>query len=54
MERICLESGSYARLKGEDNFAMTLDKLKTFIAILLVSGYTELPKQEIYWEQREE
>ena len=33
---------------------MTLDKLKAFIAILLVSGYTELPRQEMYWEARED
>ena len=31
---------------------MALDKLKTFIAILLVSGYTKLPRQEMYWERR--
>ena len=33
---------------------MTLDKLKAFIAILLVSGYAELPRQEMYWERRED
>ena len=48
MERISLESISYACLKGEQNFTMTLDKLKEFIAILFVSGYTELPKQEMF------
>ena len=42
MERICLESTNYARLKGEHNFTMTLDKLKANIAILLLSGYTEV------------
>ena len=54
MERICLESTIYARLKGEHNFTMTLDKLKVFIAILLLSGYTDLPRQEMYWERRED
>ena len=35
-------------------FTMTLDKLKAFIAILVVSRYTKIPRQEIYWEQRED
>ena len=48
MERICLESTHYPRVKGEHDFNMTLDKLKAFVAILLVSGYTELPRQEMY------
>ena len=54
MERICLESTRYARFKGDHSFTMTLDKLKAFIAILLVSGYTEVPRQEMYWERRED
>ena len=54
MERTCLESTNYARLKGEYNFTMTLDKSKAFTAILLVSGYTELPRQEKYWERSED
>ena len=30
MERICLKSTNYARLKGEHNFTIALDKLKAF------------------------
>ena len=52
MEKISLESTNYASLKGEHNFTMNLDKLKAFIAILLVNRYAERPRQEIYWEQR--
>ena len=44
MERICLKSTNYARLKGEHNFTIALDKLKAF-ATLLVSGYTQLARQ---------
>ena len=54
MEGICLESTNYVRLKGEHNFTMTLDKLKAFIAILLVSKYTKLSRHEIYWERKED
>ena len=39
MERICLESNKYARHKGNHSFMMTIKKLKSFIAILLLSGY---------------
>ena len=48
MERICLESTD-AYLKGEPNFAVTL----TFIAILLASRYTDLPRLKMFWKWRE-
>ena len=31
---------------------MTLDKLKAFIDILLVSRYTKLPRQEMCWDRK--
>ena len=33
---------------------MTVEKLKAFLTILLVSGYAGLPRQEMYWERRED
>ena len=54
IEIISLKSTCYARLKGEHNVTITLDKLKALIAILLVSGYTEPPRQEMCWERRED
>ena len=33
---------------------MTIKKLKSFIAILVLSGYNQLPRQEMYWQRREE
>ena len=35
-------------------FSMTEDKLKASLTILSVSGYTGLPRQEMYWERLEE
>ena len=35
-------------------FTMTVEKLKAFLTILLVSGYARLPGQKIYWERRED
>ena len=48
MERICVESTNYARLKDNHMFTMTVEKLKTILTILLVSGYAGLPRQEMY------
>ena len=49
MERICVESTNYARLKDNHMFTMTVEKLKTILTILLVSGYAGLLRQEMYW-----
>ena len=35
-------------------FAMTVEKVKAFATILLVSGYAGVPKQEMYWERPED
>ena len=54
MERICVESTNSDRLKDNHMFTMTVKKLKDFLVILLVSGYTRLPRQERYWGKRED
>ena len=54
MQRICLESTNYARQKGNHVFTMTIEKFKSFLAILLLSGYNEVPRQEMYWERQED
>ena len=54
MGRICVESTSYARLKGNHMFTMTVEKLKVFLAILLVNRYAGLSRQEMYWGRRED
>ena len=35
-------------------FTMTVEKLKAFLTILLVSRYAGLSRQEMYWERRED
>ena len=50
LERICDESTRYARQKGNHNFIMTRRKLKSFLAIIIVSGYASLPRQVMYWQ----
>ena len=52
-ERICVKSTNYSRLKGNHLFTMTVEKLKVFLMILLVSEYAGLSRQDMYWERRE-
>ena len=47
-------STNYARQKGNHVFTMTIEKFKSFLAILLLSGYNELPRQEMYRERQED
>ena len=49
MERICIESTNYNQLKGSHMFDMAVEKLKPFPRI---SGYAELPRQEMYRKRR--
>ena len=54
MEKTCIESTNYAHFKDNYKFAMTLEKLKAFLTILIVSGYAGLPRQEMYWQRVED
>ena len=38
MESTCIESTNYVRLKVNHMFTMTVEKVKVFLTILLVSG----------------
>ena len=48
-EIICLQTVRYAHSNGKHNFELSVDELKAFIAILLLSGYVVLPRRPIYW-----
>ena len=49
-----MELNKYARHKGNHSFMMTIKKLKSFIAILLVNVYNKLPRQEMYGQRMED
>ena len=49
---ICKETNSYAAQKGNHSFKLALKKIKTFIAVLLLSGYIPYPRRSMYWEMR--
>ena len=54
LTEICNQSNKYAKSKENHTFNLTLEKSKSFIAILLLSGYNELPRQEMYRERKED
>ena len=54
LTEICNQINKYAKSKGNHTFNLTLEKLKSFIAILLLSGYNELAIQEMYRERKED
>ena len=54
MKFICEESIRYAISKGNHSSTIDTNTLKTFITILLVSGYLDLPRQPMYWEHNED
>ena len=54
MEKVRLESNKYPRYESNRSFMMTIKKLKSFIAILVLSGHNQLPRQEMYWQRRED
>ena len=54
MKCICEESMRYAISKGNHSFTFDTKTLKAFIAILLVSGYVDLPRRPMYWEHNED
>ena len=51
---ICEESIRYAISKGNHSFIIDTNTLKAFIAILLISGYVNLPRQPMYWDHNED
>lgn len=52
VENIVQQTMLYAkRDKGVHSFETNVDELRTFIAVLLISGYTNVPRRHMYWEQ---
>ena len=48
---LCDQSKIYANSKGNFTFHVTLGEFRASLAILLLSGYTSLPRRRMYWEQ---
>ncbi|XP_049943276.1 piggyBac transposable element-derived protein 3-like [Schistocerca serialis cubense] len=51
MDTIIEQSEIYACQHNKINFLITKEELKSFIVILLLSGYHKLPHENMYWKQ---
>ena len=47
---IVKQSNLYARQKNDHGFQLTVNDLKSFLGILILSGYNKFPRQHMYWE----
>ena len=50
LSEIIRQSLLYATKKAGVNLALSVSELKVFLAILLLSGYSSVPRQRMYWE----
>ncbi|KAK9732201.1 Transposase IS4 [Popillia japonica] len=48
---IISQTNLYAGQKGNHNMNLTVDEMKIFIGILLLSGYHSLPSKRMYWQE---
>lgn len=49
IELIVNQSISYAASKGNHSFTVTCKEIYAYLGILLLSGYTEVPRTRLYW-----
>ncbi|KAJ8918208.1 hypothetical protein NQ315_014075 [Exocentrus adspersus] len=49
IEHILVETNTYATQKNDHSFNMTEEDLKSFIGILVFTGYHTLPRKRSYW-----
>ncbi|XP_050435502.1 piggyBac transposable element-derived protein 3-like [Adelges cooleyi] len=54
MELIITQSERYAFQKNEPLFSLDKGKLKCFLAILILSGYNQLPSERHYWDSEKD
>ena len=52
IELIIRFSKIYAAGKGFHNFQVSMEEMRAFLALLLLSGYASLPRRRMYWEKQ--
>ena len=50
IDHICKETNAYVAQKGNHTFKIEPSELKSFLAVLLLSGYIPYPRRSMYWE----
>ena len=51
---ICKKTNPYAAQKGNHSFKLDPKEFKSFIAVLLLSGYIPYPRRSMYWGMRDD
>ena len=51
---MCEHSVTYASQKGNQGFTIAYNEMKTFLSIILLSGYCVLPRRRMYWKQADD
>ncbi len=51
-EHLVKQTVAYAVQRGNHSFSLTRDEMKTFMGILLVSGYCCVPRPRLYWQRQ--
>lgn len=54
IELLVQNSMSYAGLRGNHQFQTTPEEMRVFLAILLISGYSRVPRRRLYWSNDED
>ncbi len=52
IDHLVKQTVNYAVQNGKHSFTLTSDEMKTFIGILLVSGYCCVPRRRLYWQRQ--
>lgn len=51
---ICKKTNPYAAQKGNHSFKLDPKEFKSFIPVLLLSGYIPYPRRSMYWGMRDD
>ena len=54
IEYLCQQANLYVSFKGKRTFSVDKDEKRAFIAILLRSCYSVVPRRQMIWEQSED
>ena len=52
-DHVCRKTNKYVSLKGNHALNLHKQELRSFIAVLTLSGYIDLPHSSMYWEMTE-
>ena len=53
-DHVCRETNRYAAQKGNHTLNFDKQELRSFIAVLTLSGHIDLPRHSMYWEMTQD